>query len=271
MPELPEVETTRRGLVPHVAGKRIRGASVRNAALRWPVPEDLSGEIEGCILDGVARRGKYLLFHCGKGTLIVHLGMSGSLRYLQDYEAPMKHDHFDLLFMDGSLVRLRDPRRFGAVLWEKGDVRSHPLLKDLGIEPFDEEFSGELLHRLSRGRHLSVKQFLMDHHVVVGVGNIYANEALFRAGISPMTSAGKIGFSRYSRLAGEIRSTLQDALEAGGSSLRDFVDSSGNPGYFQQNYHVYGRSGVPCRICSTPIRQMKQGQRSSFYCPKCQK
>ncbi len=270
MPELPEVETTRRGLEPHVAGKKIAGAAVRQM-LRWPVPENLSGEISGCTLEGLSRRGKYLLFDCGKGTLILHLGMSGSLRYLRDPVEPLKHDHFDLCFEDGSLVRMRDPRRFGAVLWEKGNVLSHPLLADLGIEPFDPGFSGEALYRLSRGRTVSVKQFLMDHHVVVGVGNIYASESLFRAGISPLRTAGSIALSRYSRLAEAVRETLGEALEAGGSSLRDFLDSSVNPGYFQHNHLVYGRSGFPCLVCSMPIRQVKQGQRSSYYCPKCQK
>ncbi|HQT27299.1 MAG TPA: bifunctional DNA-formamidopyrimidine glycosylase/DNA-(apurinic or apyrimidinic site) lyase, partial [Burkholderiales bacterium] len=218
MPELPEVETTRRGLEPHVSGKKIEGAAARRA-LRWPVSENLPNEIRGCILEGISRRGKYLLFDCGKGTLILHLGMSGSLRYLKEYEEPGKHDHFDLNFTDGSLVRLRDPRRFGAVIWERGDALSHPLLKSLGIEPLDREFSGKMLYELSRGRSIGVKQFLMDHHVVVGVGNIYANEALYRARISPLRAAGKIGLERYMTLAEEVRSTLCDALEAGGSSL----------------------------------------------------
>lgn len=270
MPELPEVETTRRGLEPHVAGKRIASACVRKQ-LRWPTPENLAAEVAGCILEGISRRGKYLLFDCGGGTLILHLGMSGSLRFMDEYAEPMKHDHFDLSFDDGSLIRFRDPRRFGAVIWERGEALSHPLLKDLGIEPFDPEFSGRLLHGLARGRSLSVKQFLMDSHAVVGVGNIYANESLFRAGISPLGPAGEIGLSRYSRLAEAIRATLQDALQAGGSSLRDFVDASGNPGYFQQSYHVYGREGLPCLKCAALIRIVRQGQRSSFYCPKCQK
>ena len=271
MPELPEVETTRRGLAPHIEGKRVSGVTVRNAALRWPVPQALGGEIAGCIIDRISRRAKYLIFSCGKGSLILHLGMSGSLRYLDKDAAPGKHDHFDLHFEDGSLMRLRDPRRFGAVLWEKGEVSAHPLLAHLGIEPFDPGFSGKMLHNLSRGRQVAVKQFLMDSKIVVGVGNIYANEALFRSGISPKTPAGKISLSRYERLAAEIVSTLSAAIAAGGSSLRDFVDSSGNPGYFQQDYFVYGRTNEPCRKCSGPIRQMKQGQRSSFYCPTCQK
>ncbi len=271
MPELPEVETTRRGLAPHVEGKRIAGARVRNPAMRWPVPGSLSSEIPGSVLQRISRRAKYLLLDCGRGNLILHLGMSGSLRYLEKDEPPGKHDHFDLLFEDGSLVRFRDPRRFGAILWEKGDPSAHPLLAHLGVEPFDPEFSGKLLHDASRGRQVSVKQFLMDNRIVVGVGNIYANESLFRSGISPVKPAGKIGESRYEKLAVEIRKTLLDAIAAGGSSLRDFVDSSGNPGYFQQDYFVYGRSGEPCRKCAAPIRQIRQGQRSSFYCPKCQK
>lgn len=271
MPELPEVETTRRGLAPHVEGKRIAGVSVRNPSLRWPVPENLSGEISGCLLERISRRAKYLLADCGRGYLILHLGMSGSLRYLEKDEPPGKHDHFDLCFEDGSLVRFRDPRRFGAVLWEKGNPFSHPLLVHLGVEPFDPEFSGKMLHALSRGRQIPVKQFLMDNRIVVGVGNIYANESLFRSGISPLRPAGKLGESRYERLAMEIRKTLLDAINAGGSTLRDFVGASGNPGYFQQDYFVYGRGGEPCRKCSNPIRQLRQGQRSSFYCPSCQK
>lgn len=271
MPELPEVETTKRGLAPHVEGKRIAGVTIRNPAMRWPVPGNLSSEISGSLLERISRRAKYLLLDCGRGSLILHLGMSGSLRYLEKDEPPGKHDHFDLCFEDGSLVRFRDPRRFGAVLWEKGDPASHPLLVHLGVEPFDPAFSGKLLHARSRGKQVSVKQFLMDNRIVVGVGNIYANESLFRSGVSPRISAGKIGESRYERLAAEIRKTLLEAIAAGGSSLRDFVDSSGNPGYFQQDYFVYGRTDAPCRKCSSPIRQVRQGQRSSFYCPKCQK
>jgi len=271
MPELPEVETTRRGLEPHVSGKKIAGVVIRNPRLRWPIPENLAGEIAGATLQGIARRAKYLLLDCGRGTLILHLGMSGSLRYLDADISPRKHDHFDLVFSDGSRIRLHDPRRFGAVLWEAGDILSHPLIRNLGIEPFDPAFSGKTLYELSRGRSVSVKQFLMDNHVVVGVGNIYANESLFRSGISPLKPAGKIGLLGYMKLAGEIGTTLQEAIIAGGSSLRDFVDSSGNPGYFQQSYFVYGRAGDPCLSCSSPIRQVRQGQRSSFYCPKCQR
>ncbi len=271
MPELPEVETTRRGLAPHVEGRKITGVVVRNPALRWPVDENLGVEISGATLNGISRRAKYLLFDCGRGTLILHLGMSGSLRYLEQHIPAQKHDHFDLVFEGGSIVRLRDPRRFGAVLWETGDIGNNRLFKDLGVEPLNPEFSGNTLHVLSRGRSTSVKQFLMDSHVVVGVGNIYANEALFRAGISPLNPAGKIGAVRYGRLADEIRATLLDAILAGGSSLRDFVDSSGKPGYFQQNYFVYGRADEPCLRCSSPVRQIRQGQRSSFYCPKCQR
>lgn len=271
MPELPEVETTKRGLAPHVEGKKISGVVIRNPSLRWPVPGNLGSKVSGATLLGISRRAKYLLFDCGSGTLILHLGMSGSLRYLAGHIAPQKHDHFDLVFDDGSLVRLRDPRRFGAVLWEAGEIGHHPLFMHLGVEPLSPEFSGKTLHVLSRGRSASVKQFLMDSHVVVGVGNIYANEALFRAGISPLNLAGKIGAARYARLADEIRATLLEAIQAGGSSLRDFVDASGKPGYFQQNYFVYGRSDLPCLRCATPVRQIRQGQRSSFYCPKCQR
>lgn len=271
MPELPEVETTKRGLIPHVEGKRVAGVRIGNPMLRWPIPENLHEEVSGATILGISRRAKYLLFDLGRGKLIVHLGMSGSLRYLESAAEPEKHDHFDLLFSDGSLIRLRDPRRFGAVLWEKGEIGAHPLIRRLGVEPLGEGFSGRLLYDLSRGKSVAVKQYVMDSRIVVGVGNIYASESLFRAGISPMVSAGKVGASRYERLAEEIRNTLNDAILAGGSTLRDFVNSSGNPGYFQQRLNVYGRAGEPCPVCSTPVKQARQGQRSTFYCPKCQK
>ncbi len=271
MPELPEVETTKRGISPHVEGKVIAGVRIGNPMLRWPIPENLQEEVSGATILGISRRAKYLIFDLGHGKLIVHLGMSGSLRFLESGSPPQKHDHFDLILAEGSLLRLRDPRRFGAVLWEKGEIDAHPLIKKLGVEPLGDAFSGKLLYDLSRGRSVSVKQYVMDSHVVVGVGNIYASESLFRAGISPLIPAGRIDASRYERLAAEIRNTLQEAIMAGGSTLRDFVNSSGNPGYFQQRLHVYGRAGEPCHVCAAPIEQVKQGQRSTFHCPKCQK
>lgn len=268
MPELPEVETTRRGLAPHLTGAVIRGTVVRNRNLRWPIP---ALPVQGRTISGITRRAKYLLIDCGNGTLILHLGMSGSLRILP-HGAPVKlHDHFDLLLENGQLMRLHDPRRFGAVLWHEGDINDHPLLAQLGPEPLQEDFNARYLHRALRGRSLAIKQALMDNHLVVGVGNIYANESLFRSGIKPQLAAGKLSLKRCEKLVAEIRATLGESIEKGGSTLRDFVNSNGQPGYFQQNYWVYGRANEPCRKCGTPIKQIKQGQRSSFYCGSCQK
>jgi len=271
MPELPEVETTRRGLEPHLVGQRIRAAIVRHAGLRHPVPEALTQVLPGLTLRSIERRGKYLLLDCTEGWLILHLGMSGSLRILSAATPPEKHDHFDLVLESGQCMRLRDPRRFGAVLWTTAPPESHPLLARLGVEPLTEAFDGDFLYRVSRGRRTPIKQFLMDGHIVVGVGNIYANEALFSAGISPKTTAGRLGKERCARLAGLVKDILNLAIAAGGSTLRDFVNSAGNPGYFQQQYGVYGRTGQPCPRCGATIRQLRQGQRSTFYCPGCQK
>lgn len=246
--------------------------TIRNPNLRWPVPSDLEKTLVGVTIDKVVRRGKYLLFDCGKGTLILHLGMSGSLRLLPAaaITAPEKHDHADLTLDNGTILRFKDPRRFGAILWTSADVMHHPLLAQLGPEPLTEAFNGSLLYERTRNRSASIKEVLMNSRIVAGVGNIYANEALFRAGINPMTPAGELELSKCQNLAQAIKDTLNLAIEAGGSSLRDFVDSSGNPGYFQQQYWVYHRAGQPCRKCSTNIMQTRQGQRSSFYCPRCQ-
>ena len=272
MPELPEVEVIRRGIVSHLEGRRIENTVVRNPNLRWPVPYDLGKTLSGLEISKIIRRGKYLLFDCGKGTLIVHLGMSGSLRVLSATTLPQKHDHVDLVLDNNMMLRLRDPRRFGAMLWKSGDdVMHHPLLAQLGPEPLSETFNGNLIYEKTRGRSASIKEVLMNSRVVVGVGNIYASEALFRAGISPITAAGQIGMSRYKKLVGAIKETLSLAIEAGGSSLRDFVNSDGKPGYFQQQHWVYHRTGQPCKRCGTTIMQIRQGQRSSFYCPRCQK
>jgi formamidopyrimidine-DNA glycosylase len=273
MPELPEVEVIRRGIAPHIEGHRIASATVRNPGLRWPIPLDLGQKLGGLSIGKVTRRAKYLLFDTGEGTLIVHLGMSGSLRLLPAAAVwpPEKHDHVDLILDNGAVLRFRDPRRFGAMLWETGDVMRHPLLAQLGPEPLTEAFSGDLLYKQTRGRSASIKQVLMNSRIVAGVGNIYANEALFSAGIHPATAAGRIGLMRYKRLAQAIKETLNRAIEAGGSSLRDFVNGEGNPGYFQHQHWVYGRTGQPCRKCGIPIIHATQGQRSSFYCPYCQK
>lgn len=271
MPELPEVETTRRGLEPHLVGQRIKAAIVRHAGLRHPVPENLPQILYGLAIRGITRRGKYLLLDCSEGWLILHLGMSGSLRILPAATPAEKHDHFDLVLESSQCMRLRDPRRFGAVLWTAAPPETHPLLARLGVEPLEAAFDGDFLYHATRGRQTPIKLLLMDSHIVVGVGNIYANEALFGAGISPKTAAGRLGKARCARLAESVKETLMRAIAAGGSTLRDFVDSSGSPGYFQQHYAVYGRAGQPCRRCGATVRQLRQGQRSTFYCPGCQK
>lgn len=274
MPELPEVETTRRGLAPHLEGATVTGFAIRNPQLRWPIPESLP--LAGQTVTSISRRAKYLLLEFGCGTLILHLGMSGSLRILPEDTQPEKHDHFDLALNNGKLMRLRDPRRFGAVLWHEGPPHTHPLLAKLGPEPLDVMngvcgFNGQYLYQATRGRTVSIKQFIMNNAVVVGVGNIYASEALFGAGIRPQTQSGKLTQARCIRLVEVIRSTLNAAILAGGSTLRDFINASGNPGYFQQQHWVYDRAGKPCRGCGAPIVQIRQGQRSSFYCGLCQK
>ncbi len=271
MPELPEVEITRRGIEPHLARRTITGVVVRHRGLRWPVPRNLGAILKGAEIRAVGRRAKYLLFDCGKGTLIVHLGMSGSLRVVPAAEAPGPYDHFDL-GVGAVSVRLRDPRRFGAVLWHRGDDPArHPLLAHLGVEPLSGAFTGRVLHAASRGRRVAIKQLLMDHRLVAGIGNIYANESLFRAGIDPRAAGRRLSLARCERLVAEVRATLEDALAAGGSSLRDFVQSDGSPGYFQQHYFVYDRAGEPCRVCGAAIRRVVQGQRASFYCRRCQR
>ncbi len=271
VPELPEVEITRRGLAAHLGGLTIADVLIRNGSLRWPIPNNLPKLLRGLAIDSLKRRAKYLLMDCGSGTLILHLGMSGSLRILPANTPSGKHDHFDLILSNGTLMRLRDPRRFGAVLWHSGDTAIHPLLASLGPEPLETDFDARYLYRATRGRSVSIKQCIMDNHVVVGVGNIYANEALFRAGIKPRLAAGKLSLPRCTRLVAEIRATLAEAIKLGGSSLRDFVDTAGQPGYFQQTYWVYGRAGESCRRCGATIKQIKQGQRSSFYCGHCQR
>jgi formamidopyrimidine-DNA glycosylase len=270
MPELPEVETVRRGLTPHLVGKRLEGARVRQPRLRWPVPADLDQRLGGRRIQALARRGKYLLIQLDQGHLIVHLGMSGSLRLTPAAEPPGPHDHLDLLLEGGEILRLRDPRRFGTVLWSEAPYH-HPLLASLGAEPLETGFDGEWLYRASRTRRTPIKGLIMDAHLLVGVGNIYANEALFRAGIHPLSPAGRLSRPRCARLAEAIKATLTAAIEAGGSSLRDFVDGHGNPGYFQQTYQVYGRAGEPCRECGNPIRTLRQGGRATYFCPACQR
>ncbi|PWT71946.1 MAG: DNA-formamidopyrimidine glycosylase [Proteobacteria bacterium] len=271
MPELPEVETTRRGLLPHLEGQTIRTVVIRNGQLRWPVPKQLARLVAGRRIERLERRSKYLLLDCGSGWIIMHLGMSGSLRVLPDGVPPGDHDHFDLVLDSGKVLRLHDPRRFGAVLWERGDPSSNKLLRNMAPEPFDAKFDADWLLRRTRGRSASIKNVLMDNHIVCGVGNIYASEALFRAGIHPARPAGRISRERYVRLIEAIRETLQAAITAGGSTLRNFVDANGNPGYFQQTHLVYDRAGEPCRRCGAPIKTLRLGQRSAFYCGRCQR
>jgi formamidopyrimidine-DNA glycosylase len=270
MPELPEVETTLRGVSPHLVGHTVRELIVQERRLRWPVPDDLI-EIEGTPIRSGARRGKYLLFTTPRGTLLIHLGMSGSLRILAPTVPWRKHDHLALRLDSGLELRYHDPRRFGTVQWLHGDPLTHPLLKDLGPEPLSDAFTARHLYDLSRGRTSSVKSFIMDSHIVVGVGNIYACEALFMSGIRPTLAAGKVSLPRYQRLVTAIREVLSASIEMGGTTLRDFLNESGEPGYFKQTLRVYDCEGQPCRTCATPIKRLIQTNRSTFLCPKCQK
>jgi formamidopyrimidine-DNA glycosylase len=271
LPELPEVETTRRGLAPHLLNQRVRTAVIRNAALRVPVPRRLPQLVAGTTIRNVDRRGKYLLIDCGTGTLIVHLGMSGRL-WLVPAETPVQtHDHFDLVLENGNAVRLRDPRRFGLVVWQKGDALKHPLLAHIGPEPLSPAFDGEWLYRTTRNRSAAIKLVLMDSRVVAGVGNIYASEALFRARINPRVPARRIGRARYDVLVAKVRETLLAAIQAGGSTLRDYVGGDGRAGYFQNEHLVYDRAGQPCLTCGDPVKELRQGQRATYYCPSCQR
>jgi formamidopyrimidine-DNA glycosylase len=270
MPELPEVETTRRGIEPHVVGKTIDRLIVRDARLRWPVPADLASQLAGKKILGVRRRGKYLLLEVSTGTVIVHLGMSGSLRICNASEPPRGHDHVDLLLRGGLCLRYHDPRRFGCWLWMPAGS-SHSLLEVLGPEPLEAEFDGDHLFELSRGRKSPIKAFIMDSHIVVGVGNIYANEALFLSGILPSRAAGRVSRERYGALADSIRNVLGEAITQGGTTLRDFVGGDGKPGYFQQKLFVYGRGGEACRQCKTVLSETRQGQRTTVFCRQCQR
>jgi formamidopyrimidine-DNA glycosylase len=274
MPELPEVEVTRRGIGPALTGNRITGVVARTPTLRYPLPPDLDSVLCGQRLASVDRRGKYLLLDFGHGHLLIHLGMSGSLRLVPARLPAEKHDHVDLVFaVKGKplALRLRDPRRFGAILWLQGDPQAHPLLAVLGMEPLTDSFDAAWLRTELAGRTAAIKPTLMDSHCVVGIGNIYASESLFRAGIDPRRAAGRISLQRLERLVAAIKATLAAAIEAGGSSLRDFIHSDGSSGYFQQQYFVYGRGGESCRVCGGLIRELRQGQRATFFCPRCQR
>lgn len=270
MPELPEVETICRGLAPWVSGQTINQVIVRQSRLRWTVPENLEQTLKNLSIVGISRRAKYLLFSTAQGTLIVHLGMSGSLRVLTQTEPAGKHDHIDIIFNDCSLLRFNDPRRFGSVLWTDSPILEHSLFKDLGPEPLLDEFSGAFLHSLAKNRKVPIKTFIMNSHIVVGVGNIYANEALFMAGILPTRQAGKISLIRYQRLAECIRIVLQQAINQGGTTLRNFVNEAGKPGYFAQQLQVYGRSGQACPHCQKLLTEIRLANRSTVFCSNCQ-
>lgn len=268
MPELPEVETTRRGIAPFITGRIMEGVVVRNPRLRWPVAPDLEACLRQMRIHSVGRRGKYLLLETANGSLIIHLGMSGSLRLARPDDAPGPFDHVDVVLEGDWRLRLRDPRRFGCLIWSR-EPAHHALLRHLGPEPLDQD-PGVHLYQCSRGRKRAVRDFLLDGRVLAGIGNIYANEALFRAGIDPRRPAGRIARNRYERLGTSLQATLQEAIAAGGTTLRDFVGGSGHPGYFQQALRVYARKGEPCVQCNAAVRGALWGQRSLFYCPNCQ-
>jgi formamidopyrimidine-DNA glycosylase len=269
MPELPEVETTLRGIEPHLKNQRVARVIVRDPRLRWPVSDEVK-RAEGQQFVSLARRGKYLLLKMEQGGLIIHLGMSGSLRVLEHPSSPEKHDHVDVELENGVCLRFNDPRRFGAFLWVDDEMESHELLRNLGPEPLSNQFTSKHLYDRSRGRKVAIKNFIMNGHIVVGVGNIYASEALFMAGIHPQRAAGKISIQRYDSLVAAIRDVLGRAIKQGGTTLRDFVNSDGAPGYFAQELLVYDRAGSDCFQCGADIRQKVIGQRSSYYCPACQ-
>ena len=270
MPELPEVETTRRGIAPHITGRTVTRVIVRNPNLRWPVSRRLVQELAGQVIQAVRRRGKYLLLQTDAGTAILHLGMSGSLRLIDAGTPAGRHDHVDIVFAARAL-RLTDPRRFGSLHWTRRPPAEHLLLRDLGPEPLGTDFSGDYLYQRSRDRKVAIKQFIMNSRIVAGIGNIYACEALYMAGIHPQRAAGRISKKKYTLLAEVIREVLTDSIAQGGTTLRDFVNGDGKPGYFTLHLNVYGKSGEPCISCRVPIREIRQGQRSTFYCPKCQR
>ncbi len=271
MPELPEVETTRRGIAPHIVGQRVTGVVIRQHQLRWPINPQLPALLNGQILSDITRRAKYLLLHFPNGTLIGHLGMSGSMRIVPTQTPVAKHDHVDILFANGMLLRLTDPRRFGALIWTEQPPQEHPLLNKMGPEPLSEALTGEHLFTRSRNRKQPIKTFVMDNHNVVGVGNIYANEALFMAGIRPDRACGQISLARYQRLSEAIKTVLARAIDVGGTTLRDFVGGDGQPGYFAIELTMYGRAQQPCIHCQTSIKEIRINNRSTCFCPKCQR
>ena len=271
MPELPEVETTRRGIEPFAAGRRIVQLCVHEPRLRWPVAKKMSAAVQGQRIRSIGRRAKYLLFELDRGTLILHLGMSGSLRAVPSATARSAHDHVDLVLDSGHSLRFNDPRRFGSLHFTQGPASEHPLLAKLAPEPFDSGFDADYLWSVTRRRRVAIKQLLMNSQLVVGVGNIYASEALFRAGIRPKRAAQSLSRIEARRLVRAVRAVLRAAIRVGGTTLRDYVGADGAPGYFRQKLFVYERAGDACRVCATAVRHLNQGQRSSYYCPTCQK
>jgi formamidopyrimidine-DNA glycosylase len=270
MPELPEVESTRRGIQRAAAGKRIRELRIYDHRLRWPVDAHMPTQLAGQRIVAVGRRAKYLLLRLERGTVILHLGMSGSLRILPAQSARLKHDQFDLLLESGLSLRLNDPRRFGSLHYTTEDPAQHKLLRSLAPEPLETGFDADYLHRITRARRAAIKQVLMNGRLVTGVGNIYASEALFRARISPRRGARRLSRADCARLVRSVRAALSAAIRAGGTTLRDYVGTDGNPGYFRQRLYIYERAGRPCRVCGTVVRRITQGQRSTYYCPRCQ-
>ena len=270
MPELPEVETTRLGITPKILNQPIHAVIVRQPLLRWPVTSSMSSELPGLRFHTIERRGKYLLLKTTKDVLLIHLGMSGSLRIVSSNQLPAKHDHIDIVFKKGITLRYTDPRRFGCMLWIKEPVSAHPLLKNLGPEPLSEIFDGRYLKKRSLGKQTAIKNYIMDSAIVVGVGNIYANESLFNAGIRPSRKAGNISVNKFQILAEQIKIVLSHAINVGGTTLRDFTDSDGKPGYFKQSLKVYGRGGKPCLVCNRILSEIRIGQRSTVFCSCCQ-
>ncbi|MEO7386268.1 MAG: bifunctional DNA-formamidopyrimidine glycosylase/DNA-(apurinic or apyrimidinic site) lyase [Gammaproteobacteria bacterium] len=271
MPELPEVETTRRGLAPWLEGQPIAQVVVRVPKLRWPVPPEFAGRLPGARVVALERRAKWLLLRTDRGTALLHLGMTGSFRVLRDPRPPGLHDHLDIVTGAGVTVRFNDPRRFGSVLWTTDDPALHPLIAPLGPEPLGNDFTAEYLRQRSRNRSIAIKPHLMNAHIVVGVGNIYASEALFRAGIHPARAAGRVALPRLAGLVAAVREVLVESIRDGGTTLRDFHNGDGQPGYFSQRLRVYDRAGRPCVQCGSTVKQMVLGQRSSYYCPRCQR
>lgn len=271
MPELPEVETTRRGIAPTVLKRTIQEVIVREPRLRWRIPRSFASAVAGQSIRELRRRAKYLIFDLDRGSMILHLGMSGSLRLLSSATPPLTHDHVDLVLENGACMRFNDPRRFGSLIWTPQDPLAHPLLSSLGPEPLSDDFNAAYLSRALKGRRVAIKQALMNSQVVVGVGNIYASEALFRAGVRPRRAAGRLRRDEIEALVVAIKAVLENAIEAGGTTLRDYINPDGMPGYFRQKLYVYERSGEPCLACGTPIKHLVQGQRSTYFCSQCQR